>query len=234
MKKIVIIFIVVIFVICAFLGFKVASSILQASNPAPAVEKSIDSTIVEQKNYLLIHADTLNGDEPQLISLWMVLVYQSTSPQVMLIPLYPAYDSKVHDRITGQFDLTSDMMVSQSFLSQISKTFDIPIAGYVLVDDLAVQNLKAWLIGQPDSQVFTAAVTDEEKLTLRNSGQAAYQGFCTTISTGTLKTGYQSIQWSQLLPDHLITNIPFETFMLTVDRIIQAGSTIKCDVLSNE
>jgi hypothetical protein len=234
MKKLVIIFIIVVFGVCAFFGFKAAAKILPANNGITAGQQdSKQPTPILQQNFLLVHVDDLNTNDPELISAWVVFVYQSDPPQMMFVPLYPSLTVDIHDRLKRTFSLNSDNTLNSQFISQVKKSFDIQISGYILSDDVGIGYSNQWLTGQTTTPVSTYANTDEEKLAVRTAGQTVYQQFCQLLSTGASKSYFSAVNWTLLLPDHFSTDIPFETIALSTDKITNA-STIQCDVFSGD
>ena len=233
MKKIVILFVILVFVLCAFFGFKTAAKILPSNNgktnPGPA-----ESTGVLQQNFLLIHVDDRNKDDPKLISIWAAFYYPSNPPQLMFLPLYPAFDADVHSRLEKGFGLNSNKKINENFVSQINKLFDIQTSGYILSDDTAIGYSNQWLTGQEAVYTSLIATTDEEKILLRTTEQTTFQQFCQTISTGVANSYFSAVDWTLLLPDHFSTSIPFETIALITDQITRATTPVRCDVLTSE
>jgi hypothetical protein len=233
MKKLAIVFIIVIFVVCAFFGYKTAASLFQGSQSSSSTTQVQNN--IQQQNFLLIHVNDLTLEKPVLISVWVVFIYHSDPPQLMFVPLYPSFDSKVQTRLDDRFGLTKDGKISSSFITQISKSFDMKTSGYVLTDDSGASLFTQWLTNQQEPVAYSPAVTDQEKLAQRMNGQAAYQQFCQLVNSGQVNGYFSAINWSSLLvPKHFVTDISFESMALTSDQIIRATSPVKCDVLSSE
>lgn len=242
MKKIAIIFIILVFGVCAFFGFKAASKILPAKEEPLTETGTLPSSISEtdspasiaQQNYLLIHVNDMTLEKPELVSVWVAFVYPSTPPQFMFLPLYPSYEKAVHKRILRNFQMDSEKRVSAGFLKQIERTFDLQITGYVLADDIGIGYSNFWLTGQDTPNLNTAVFSEDETHFIRLNGQTSYQQLCQLISANTGNSYFSAINWSQLLPDHFSTDLPFETIELTIDQIIHAPSVVQCEVLSSE
>jgi len=235
MKKIVIVFIILVFVGCAFIGFKTAAKILPNGKSNPLfVQNSSGSTGILQQNYLLIHVNDLTLDNPDLVSVWAVFVYQSKPPQLMFVPLYPSYNADVHNQITQSFSLGKDRVINTKFINQISKSFDIKISGYVLSDNVGVGFADQWLTGQQATVTSTPAATDEEKQAIRANGETSYKQFCQLVSADIGNSFFSAVDWTLLLPDHFSTNIPFETIALATDQLVRATTPIQCEVLPGQ
>jgi hypothetical protein len=234
-NKLVIVLIILIFGVFAYLGFKTAAKILQGNNQyATTDQTTVETDTVVQQNFLLIHLNDLTQKKPELISVWVGFVYPSDPPQLMFIPLFPSYDEVIHSSLLKKFSLNTDKTVSDRFISQISKSYDIQTSGYILTDDVGITYSNLWLTGQNAPVTSTPAMSDAEKLTLRMSGQSAYESFCQVISSGSSKSYFSAVDWTLLLPSHFSTNIPFETIALITDKLARAATPVKCDVLSSE
>ncbi|KAF0112344.1 MAG: hypothetical protein FD147_217 [Chloroflexi bacterium] len=234
MKKIVLIFVILLFFVCAYFGFNAAAKILPGSDNSQTNTQTDIAIPSSQRNYLLIHVTDNTVEEPELVSVWVAFVYYSTPPQLMFMPLYPSYDPKIQTNLSQSFQFTTDKNISTKFIKQIEQAYNIKTSGYVLSDNLGVSYSNLWLTGQ-ETQVSTGvAMTDEEKHIIRVNGQTAYQQLCLLFLSGASNSYFSSINWSLLLPDHFSTNLPFETIALTTDQIIRATSITQCDVLSSE
>lgn len=231
MKKKTVLIIVVVFCICAFLGYKAAQKIFPSPKTAGITQISdTDSVLIAQNNYLIIHVDSLTAKDPQLISIWAAFVYQTDPPQMMFVPLYPATNPDVHERISTAFNLNSDKLVSSTFINQVNKAFDIQTSGYILTDDIATSLSIQWLTGVSTTIVSTPAVSDIEKGDLRSNEGVSYQQFCQLLTAGSSSIYVSAINWQSLLPDHFSTNLPFETMALLQDQVKNSLSPIQCEV----
>jgi len=235
MKKIAIILIVLVFGVFAFFGFKAASKLLP-SNRVPSINltASEPTPIPLQQNYLFIHVDDLSVKSPRLISVWVVFDYPSTPPQLMTLPVYPSQDSFADDLIGKAFKLDSKKKLSSRFLSQLKKVYEIQVDGYILADDTAINFSNLWLTGTESSPLPLTDETGQPTQGLLFSEETSWLQFCQTVSSGSAGSYFNAINWSQLLPDHFYTDLPFNTITLAMDQIIHAAAPAKCDVLFNE
>lgn len=235
MKKSVILIIVLVFIVCAYFGFKAAAKILP-DNDATTIsnQTSEDTAATLQNNYLLIHVNDLTLDEPELISAWVAFIYQSTPPQLMFIQVYPSTNNEIDDRLAQAFSLNSAKELNTRFIKQYNASFQTQNSGYILIDNIGAGYSNQWLFGQETPVTSTAAVTDEEKSALHVSEQSSFQQFCQLTSTGAANSYFSAVNWTLLLPDHFSTDIPFATIAITTDQIAFASSPIQCKVLSAE
>jgi hypothetical protein len=235
MKKVVIPVIIIVFGICAFLGFKAASKILSTrQSPDEQATATINNPTLSQKNYVFIHVNNLTVEKPELISVWVGFVNESSPPQFSFLPIFPAKNAEVHNRVKQSFSLDSTKKVNQRFIKQLQSSFDFKINGYILSDDTGVSYSNQWVTGVEAAISSTEAATDEEKHALLLGGQTSWQQFCNLVSTGTANTYFSAINWGKLLPEHFSTDLDFESITLLTDQIVHATGPVKCDVLSNE
>ncbi len=226
---------VVVFLVFALLGYQAAAKIFPSdSQPEIQVRNNPAETGTYQNNYLLIHVDDLTQKSPRLISVWAAFIIQSNPPQITFLPLFPSLDQNLKIKTENTFKLNQDGSINSRFVTFITTTFDFETNGYILSDDTGIGYSNLWLTGQQVSYIPSiSANSDELVQTVRQNGQTLYQQFCQLASSGSSATYFSSINWSQLLPDHFMTNIPFADITLVKDQIAQGGE-IKCDVLASE
>ncbi|HCS38211.1 MAG TPA: hypothetical protein DIW44_01335 [Anaerolineaceae bacterium] len=235
MKKIVIPVIIVVFGVCAFFGYKVASKFLSAKQSAGAQgTEPIEIPLVIQSNYIFIHVNDLSLDKPELVSVWVGFVNESSPSQLMLLPIFPTYNTEIHDRINQKFSLNSEHKVNQRFINLLQSNYDLKINGYILTDDTGVSYSNQWITGIDSPITYIAATTDTEKHAILLNGQNSWQQFCQLVNAGTANSYFSSINWGFLLPDHFSTNLDFESLTLLTDQIVHADDQVQCEVLSNE
>ncbi|PKN99926.1 MAG: hypothetical protein CVU42_06135 [Chloroflexi bacterium HGW-Chloroflexi-4] len=235
MKKIIVPVIIVVFGVCAFFGYKVASKILstrQTSNIQ--TEQTTDIPLVSQSNFIFIHVNDLSLEKPELVSIWVGFVNQSLQSQMMVLPIFPTLNAEVHDQIIQKFSINSENKINQRWINQIQSSFDIKIDGYILTDDIGVGLSNQWITGKESLTTTISAKSDFEKHTILVNGQNSWQQFCTLVNTGTANSFFSAINWGLLLPDHFSTNLDFESLTLLADNIVHANGQVQCEVLSNE
>jgi hypothetical protein len=235
MKKVIIPVIIIVFIVCAFFGYKAASKILSASHASEELSTVvIDNPTVLQKNYVFIHVNDLSIDKPELISVWVAFVNESSPPQFMFLPIVPTFNNEIQDRIYQSFSLDASKKVNPRFITQLQSSFDFKINGYILTDDIGVSYSNQWITGVETPVTSSLAATDEEKHALLLSGQTSWQQFCQLVSAGTANSFFSAINWGLLIPDHFSTNLDFESITLLTDKIIHATAPVSCEILSNE
>ena len=233
MKRIAVVFIILVFIFFAYLGFQAASNL--KSNPSGGNLPANAATALAsaQQNYILIHVDDLSKDNPQLIATWGVFVYYAGVNQVMFIPMLPSYDATVQSTLAAAFALDKDGQVSSKFISELQKKFDIKITGVVTTDNTGISLFNQWITGQETSILAAPATTDDEKHVVLMNGQFFFQAVCSAVENKSTSL-FNTIDWSQLVPNHFVTNLPFETIMVDYQELVQSNATNQCSVLSNE
>lgn len=235
MKKIVIPVIIVVFGVCAFFGYKAASKFMSTRQSVGAqATEPLEIPLVIQSNYIFLHVNDLSLDKPELVSVWVGFVNESSPSQLMLLPIFPTYNSEIHDRITQKFSLNTEHKVNQRFINLLQSNYDLNINGYILTDDTGVSYSNQWITGIESPVTSIAATTDTEKHAILLSEQNSWQQFCQLVNAGTANSYFASINWGFLLPDHFSTNLDFESLTLLSDHIVHADDQVQCEVLSNE
>lgn len=233
MKKIVFFLVIVIFIVSAVLGFQAAEkwSSGRSGQSQPSQDIQLSST---QKNYLLVHVTDLSSGNPQLISVWGMMVFYSQPPQVMLLPLYPSYDDAASAALGTSFKLDAYGKVSSRFINEVEKRFDLVTTGYIAVDNAGLSLFNQWLT-QEDVQIsaVTPSTADEKHIVLLN-GQQFFQKACSQFSQNGTGGFLDQIRWVDLIPLHFSTNLSFESIALASDYFKTAGNISQCAVLSDE
>lgn len=230
MKKVYLLIALVLFIIFAYFGFKAASNLDAKSSGSTPLTLDLPGN---QQNFLIVHVDDLTNNRPQLISVWGVFIMFNSPPQLMFVPLYPSADvtSKALENSYGSSRAGS---LDAKFIDEIEGQYNITTSGYILVDNAAVGLFRKWLTGKDETISTTPPRSpDENRLVLYN-GQEYFQELCSDFSESGAKPFFNSIKWSQVLPDHFSTNLSFETCTLAQDLLKSAGKITQCNVLSNE
>lgn len=231
MKKIGVVIIFLIFIGFAFLGFKAASKILPATRSV-SNNKANNPTAITQQNYLIFRVDDLSANEPALISIWAALIYPSTPPQIIVLPLFPSTNQEIHERLADKFALNHHGEVVPTFLRLVSREYDLQTNGYILADQTALGQSILWMTGQETSATSAPALSEDEKTALIANGQNVYQQFCQMLVAGSGSGYYAAINWSALLPDHFVTNLSFDELIIQAEKILRVGPLGQCNVIA--
>lgn len=233
MKKFAIFFIFVLFAVFVYLGFQAASNIKANSSGGSLPANAPTALASAQQNILLIHVDDLTSSKPNLISAWGAFIYYTDPNQIIFLPLLPSYNTAVQSAIESEFSLDKTRQVSSRFVSLLRQEFDIKVTGVVVTDNQGLTYFNNQLAGQAAPIAAAAPENDDQKHRILLNGQSFFQTICTSVQNHSADA-YTSIQWNQVIPDHFITTIPFETIMVDFQKVFQNSGANQCYVLSNE
>lgn len=218
MRKIGIFLALLAFLLSLFLGLQAARLFV-----APGDGQSSDSPSPEmsvQSNILLVHVNRLDGNDPALVSLWVVFSYQAEPPSLTFLPVYPTGKDRDGD-LAGSFSMTPERKVSTAFLQRLEKEFQIDWNHLVVIDDVG---LNLWSQQLAGGEFSRPADGDDDGLL--HSELNLLIKFCADVR-GNGSQQANSLDWSQIVPDHLIADLPLDAGFAELDRIQQSGL---CDV----
>ncbi len=221
------ILVIIIFLICAVIGFQVANSL--DKSPIAGQENAAvtnDGTQVQQHNLIVVHVDRLDSQEPRLLSVWFVsLFFVDGSPPVLTIaPIYPARSEERSRSIENAFSLESNGDPSSGFWKVI-RSMRFKWEAFLLVDDFAVQKVMEWTNGPGDyPPVLENAQNDPE-----TSQQVLIQT-CQSVG-GIANRGAAPFEWKDLAPAHLRSNLRMELALIYWNNLTTSELPINCDVL---
>ncbi len=215
MRKIGIFLALIAFLLFLFIGFQ-AANLFTASGEEQS-GNLVSTEEAAQSNILVVHIDHLDAQVPTLVSLWVVFTYQVEPVSLTFLPIYPTGRSGETD-LAARFSLSLDRTVSENFLAQVKKEYNIQWDHVVLIDQAGVTYWSRFLSGAEFSQ--------EPGPDLLRPEIQLITTFCGAIRDrgSSLLSG---LDWGQISPDHLRTDLPFDQVMANWDRIQTSGL---CDV----
>jgi len=227
MRKLVIVLTIIAFMACFGIGLYLAEIV-----PGTGILKG-DSGKVQlstpasrsQHNILVIRVDDLQSKSPQLVSIWGLIVYYP-EPKLIFQRVYPL-GMVDQNQIKGSFSLSARKIPSQSFLKILNEKLNIQWDNYILIDNLASDAFSTWAGGPPVGQPETLA---DPSLLIKVEGEAVRQ-VCAKFSTQS-QGQRDSFNWEQVVPDHLLTDIPLDFGLLSLNRLNKTGQAIQCDIYS--
>ena len=233
MKKPTLILILLLFAVCAAVGYIVASKseIGGSGNTEVDAETALTST---QQNFILVRVDDLTSSSPKLVEIWIVLTLYSDPPQIMFLPLYPKYDANVNSTLSSAYSINSSGNLSDKLLDKIADEYNITINGYIMVDSNGMDSIASWFGIQGVQASSSPASSDEEIHSILLNSQAFFQNVCLQLKTGGAANQFYSMQWSSLIPEHFQTDLSFEQLIGSWDKVIRSSAPQQCDVLSSE
>jgi hypothetical protein len=234
MRKLFFFIAAVVFIGCVFFGFKAASKLFsqRAENQNNNIE--IPQAHLIQSNYLLGLVNDLSADKPQLISVWGVLNYPSSPPQVVFLPLYPTANTETNREISSAFDLSNTKKIPGRSIGKLGEAVDLEFDGYFVTDNTALMRFAAYANLETLELFSKPAESTEISLAVQNSINSFFTALCQLCMTGASNSFFSKIEWSQLLPDHFSTDLSFEELMLMIDRINNSTALTTCEVLASQ
>ena len=227
MRKLVIALTIIAFVACFGIGLYLAEIV-----PGTGVLKGETSKVQLstpasrfQHNILVIRVDDLGKQSPQLVSIWGLIVY-FPEPKLIFQRIYPLGMVDAAE-IQGSFSLSSRKVPSQSFLKTLDEKLSIQWDNYILIDTTATDVISAWAGAPASSQPEILA---DQNQFIQVEGEAVRQ-VCTKFA-GQSQSQRDPFNWENIIPDHLLTDIPLDFGLLSLNRLSEAGQPIQCEIFS--
>lgn len=226
-KYFVVLVLLVIFVICAVLGFSGAKSTWKtiAGSHTEITSTSTPGAAGTQHNILVIRVDDLESKRPTLLSTWIFFITYSDQPYMVMKILYPNSNS---EDLIKTFSLDANGKLSPRFEAEVKK-LNFPWDGYVIVDEQGTQKINEWILNQPvettpyDPQNppdgFTVYVYDSRQLTT----------LCQNLQG--VSQRQVLMPWRDIIPTHLRSNLTFENIILIWDYLTQSTGAPYCEVI---
>lgn len=218
MRKIGIFLALLAFILFLFLGFQVAKLFAAPGEIQSGDLPSQDE--VAQSNILLVHVDQLDRENPALVSLWVIFSYRADPVSLTFLPIYPTGKEGETDQ-AALFSLSSDKKISPDFLERLQNQYNLQWSRLILIDDAGASYWSQFMTGTPFSQTISS-----DPRTLIQPETDLISAFCDSVrerGSGLLT----SFEWNQIIPDHMRTDLPFDSVVSELDRIQKSGL---CDV----
>lgn len=203
------------FIVFLFLGFQVAKLF---ADPGEEQSGNLASEVdAVQSNTLFIHVDRLDAEYPRLVSMWVVFTYAADPVSMTFLPIYPTGKSGETD-LAARFTLSDDLTVSPGFLEKLQEDYNFQWDHIVLIDGEGVAYWNRFIRGSEYFQPTEGDVLQPEIDLITD--------FCASVrenGSGMLA----GLDWSQLIPAHMRTDLAFDQVLSTWDRIRNSG---KCEV----
>jgi len=167
--------------------------------------------ISSQSNFLLLQVDSLSDDSPEIVSAWAVLVRTEQPTHLIFKQLSPAQlaaDQQV------AISLDADGLATDKFL-RYAQNLKLDLDSYFLLDSQAVATLFSDLTGQANPGL--------DEATLSN--------LCEKLGEIQTKSANLTL-WNDLIPDHMRTNLSFESYATIWEKITRSGTAAQCKMIS--
>ncbi|MHB0923235.1 MAG: hypothetical protein ACYC3H_04650 [Bellilinea sp.] len=172
-----------------------------------------------QNNYLVIHVDDLTADAPQLISVWGLIAY-FPEPKLIFQALYPLATATNAD-IQSRYALSSQKVPDPVFLRTLEQVNQITWDNYILLDNLAFDQLGLFVYG--------GGLSIESVTNPLPAEQSYMQTLCDTFSIQG-RNFLEGFQWKEIIPDHFRSNVSMDFGLVNIDRLLSPGLQVRCEI----
>ena len=223
MRKIVIFLTILVFLAC--LGFGLYTSYKPEQNKKQ-VEGGFAPVITPvsqfQNNYLIIHVDDLQADDPQLVSVWGLIAY-FPEPKLIFQALYPM-QTPTNAEVLKRYKLSNQNVPDPAWLRALADFNQITWDNYFLVDNQALIQLGNFVYGggidlnRPDDPI--------------GAEQPYMQAMCDVFAAQG-RNFLLTYTWKDIIPDHLRSNVSLDFGLVNTDRLLSPGLPVRCEIFGN-
>ena len=212
-----ILIIIFLFMMCLLIGAKLANVSLSGDENIVINNNTQDQN---QLRFLVFIVDELNKKNPELISVWSVIIYDQDSSGLMFIPLTDVNASGFKD-IKRSFILTTEKDPHEKTIKFFNTKFKTKWDAHIVLDRYAVEYLVKWIT--QDSLDVNSMVEVSKPVLIQN--------MCAFITSRELNP-IETIEWTLINPDHFKTNLPFERIVGGWQNLSNSN-VILCEIISD-
>jgi hypothetical protein len=187
-------------------------------NQNPSTKVTPITEIAGQTNFLLFQVDSLKSEAPELISIWAILIQVEEPTYVVFKRIAPGSIANTQTKDTQISFALEDGDLPVNFFSQSIQKLNLDIDSYFLLDTQAILALINDYTGQA---VFSEGVVDDPVLTQ----------VCSKLGQAEQNPASQ-IEWNNLIPLHMRTNLSFETFATIWEDLTRSKSAPHCEIIN--
>lgn len=223
MKRLLPLFLLGVFLLALFAGYRLAPALFGA-NPIQRADATlgrnpVSPTSLRQENVLFVQVDSLEGHQPTLISIWMAFFSFGDDAELLFLPLYPSGNASRDQELTRHFGLGSDGMLGTTFAQYLRSTFHISWSPTLLIDSQGLATIHSALLGTDSGDVYQASTRDTSWIERLSPTYHLIQSTCDQFVRD--PSGIVAhIPWLELEPDHLRTS-------LELDELVDTAKTLK-------
>lgn len=178
------------------------------------------SPINGQTNFLILTVDSLQSDQPALLSAWILFIRPEDPAFLMFKRIYPdGGDTTGNSNLTDTFKLTDDGTPTEAFLAQIAR-YKINQDSYFMLDSTGLAILYSGYTGNDLANDAGTPPADETVLL----------DLCSRVNISRQETD-QKVIWNQLIPAHMRTNLSFETFATLWEKLTGVSAPPHCEII---
>lgn len=212
-----ILIIIFLFMMCLLIGAKLANVSLSGDENIVINNNTQDQN---QLRFLVLIVDELNIKNPELKSVWSVIIYDQDSSGFMFIPLTDVNVDGFKD-IKRSFILTTVKDPHEKTIKFFNTKFKTKWDAYILLDRYAVEYLVKWIT--QDSLDVNSMVEVSKPVLIQN--------MCALITSRELNP-IETIEWTLINPDHFKTNLQFERIVGRWQNLSNSNA-ILCEIISD-
>ena len=187
-------------------------------NQDPTTKVTPITEISGQTNFLLFQVDSLKSETPELISIWAILIQVDEPNYVVFKRISPELIANTQTQDTQISFALEDGNLPVNFFSQSIQKLNLEIDSYFLLD---TQALLALINNYTGQDVFPEGFVDATVLTQ----------ICSKLGQAEQNPANQ-IEWNNLIPLHMRTNLSFETFATIWETLTRSKSAPYCEIIS--
>lgn len=211
-----ILIIIFLFTMCLLIGAKLANVSLSGD------ENIVINNNTQEQNqirFLVMIVDELNKKNPELKSVWSVIIYNQDSTGFMFIPLTDENTDGFKD-IKRSFIITTDKDPHEKTIKFFNTKFKTKWDAYIVLDHYAVEYLLKWITRD--------SLDDNSMVELSKS--VLIQNMCVSIISSELNP-LESLDWTLINPDHFKTNLPFDRIVGRWQNLSNSD-VILCEIIT--
>jgi hypothetical protein len=201
---------------CLLIGAKLANVSLSGD------ENIVIHNNTQEQNqirFLVLIVDELNTKNPELKSVWSIIIYDQDSSGLMFIPLSDVNVDGFKD-IERSFILTTEKDPHEKTIKFFNTKFKTKWDAFIVLDHYAVEYLLKWITW--DSLDVNSMVEFSKPNLIQN--------LCAAILSRELNP-LETLEWTLISPDHFKTNLPFDR-IVDVWKNLSNSNAILCEIIS--
>lgn len=221
MRKLLLILSIFAFLACLAAGIFIAQKSLESAGEMGNTAEISRPASPHQQNILLIHIDQLEKNQPELISVWGLILY-FPEPKIILQPIYPSPIGEESFPFRS-LKITAAKTLNPRFIQQVSLQTQMAWDNYILMDHQALSFFAAELTSD---EVFSPSDQTDGVIAI----ERVYLSRLCKQFVEFEETAFQKVHWSLIIPDHWSSNLPFDEAILHWEKLTSPQSPIKCEV----
>jgi hypothetical protein len=206
---------------CLFIGLILGKVTLSTLDLPPKV------TVEEPSNQIRLIIFVVNPqveEAPTLLSIWSVIMYFGEPKSIVFIQLITSEESNFPD-LESKIKFNDQNNPSAETIRYLEKIYGTHWEGSVILDNYAVQYLSAWLSKKEH-------ILSPEQIFNPDNNVIDIEALCTQIEQIT-PNHIGVIEWTNLIPHHFRTDLPFERVMASWQQM-EGNSPIQCELVHLE